>query len=98
MHITLSPIRHDTGLSLVRQGDCLIVNGESYDFSSLEEGAALPRDAIDCPWLASDVVRHEGRIRLTLCLPIRAEAPAAARFPAPLEPDNGPVPLPEGAA
>ncbi|WP_323038235.1 hypothetical protein [Gemmobacter sp.] len=95
MHITLSPIRSDAELTLHRAGDVLTIGGVAHDFGGLPDGALLPRAAVDCPWLASDIVRQGGRLHLTLLLPHAAEAPPETLFPAPLaDPADGPVPLP----
>ncbi len=95
MKIDLTPIRSDATLSLVRTGDTLSINGISYDFSPLPDGARLPRTALDCPWVASDVERSDNRICLTLFLPHGPEMSLATRFPAPIiDPADGPVPLP----
>ena len=95
MLITLTPVRLDTPLSLHRSGDVLTINGVTYDFGPLPEGAILPRAAVDCDWLASDVTRTGGQIRLTLILPHGTDAPAARRAPAPLNLTvDGPVALP----
>jgi hypothetical protein len=95
MQITLSPIRHDTALTLHRAGDVLTLNGVAYDLSGIPEGATLPRDAVACDWLASDIERIGGVLHLTLLLPHGADAPEATRFPAPLVlTGDGPVELP----
>ena len=75
-------------------GDILTVDGADYDFSPMAEGDVLPRDAVDCPWLASDVTRENGQVRLTLILPHGPDAPPETLFPAPVLADDGPVPLP----
>lgn len=95
MHITLTPVRGDTPRHLHRKGDVLTVDGEAYDFSGLPEGATLPRDAVTGDWLASDVERVGGALRMTVILPHGADAPAATRFPAPvIDPPDGAVILP----
>ena len=95
MFITLTPMRRDDALTLHRAGDVLVINGTEYDFTPLPEGALLPRAAVDCDWLASDVTRTGGQIRLTLILPHGTDAPAARRAPAPLTlTADGPVALP----
>jgi len=95
MLITLTPMRLDDTLTLHRAGDVLTINGTDYDFTALPEGALLPRDCVACAWLASDVERLGGQIRLTLILPHGAEAPEAVLFPVPLALDaDGPVALP----
>lgn len=98
MLITFTPMRCDDRLSLHRVGDVLTVNGEAYDFAPLLEGAVLPRDAVDCSWLASDVRRQDGELQLTLILPHGPDAPEETLFPAPLLlTGDGPVLLPGGA-
>lgn len=95
MLIELSPQERADRPTLHRAGDVLTVNGVAYDFGPLPEGGRLPREAVDCPWLASDVTREGGTIRLTLILPYRAGAPEEVRFPAPLVlTTDGPITLP----
>jgi len=95
MQITFTPQRHDTPLTLHRQGDVLIVDGIDYDFGPVPEGGLLPREAVDCPRLASDVARLGGVLHLTLILPHGADAPPETLFPAPLAlTADGPVALP----
>lgn len=95
MHLTFSPMRRDDRLSLHRAGDTLIVNGERFDFGPLPEGASLPRDAVNCEWLISDVTRKGGKLHLALILPLGAVSQGEALFPAPLLVErDGPVTLP----
>lgn len=95
MKITLSPMRHDTPLSLERAGDVLTINGEAFDFGPLTDGATLPCAAVDCEWLVSDVERIDGALHFTLRLPQGPDAPHETRFPAPIiDPPDGPVALP----
>jgi hypothetical protein len=96
MKITLSPQRRDDSLQVIKSGDTLTINGTAYDFSVVPDGATLPRDAVDCPWLASDVERIDGVLHLTLLLPNSATASEAARFPAPIiNPADGALELPQ---
>jgi hypothetical protein len=85
MKLTLSPVRMDTPLTAEACGDVLILNGVAFDFSPLPDGAVLPRDAVDCEWLASDVTRRAGKLEMTLILPHGANAPLETLFPALLE-------------
>ncbi|MGX0876212.1 hypothetical protein ACSSV4_000887 [Roseovarius sp. MBR-154] len=95
MQITLSPSRRDTALELSRNGDTLTINGETFDFSPLPDGASLPTEAIGSDWFAGPVERVGGVLRLTLILPHGANAPEATRFPAPITlTGDGPVSLP----
>jgi len=96
MKITLSPQRRDDTLEVIKAGDTLTINGVDYDFSVVPEGANLPKDAVDCTWLASDVERVDGVLHLTLILPHGAKASYAARFPTPLlDPTDGLLELPQ---
>lgn len=98
MIITFSPIRLDDGLSLARRGDCLVLNGESFDFAALPDGASLPLAAITSDRFADDVTRRMGVLHIPLLLPIRSGAAADARFPAPVAADrDGTIDLPRGA-
>lgn len=96
MIITLLPQRRDMSLTLERAGDALVINGERFDFSALPEGATLPRDAVACDWLASDVERVGGVLHLSLILPHGPIGEMAVPFaPAALDdPAEGPVLLP----
>lgn len=95
MHIKLSPQRSDNRLSLERDNDTLIINGESFDFSELPEGATLPRDAIESDVIVSDVERIDGEIHLTVLLPHGANAPEETRFPEPIKvSEDGVITLP----
>lgn len=95
MKITFSPMRRDDTLTLSKSGDTLTVNGEAFDFSDLPDGARLPCEEVGCDWLASDVERVEGVLRLTLVLPHGPQAPQERLFPAPLTlTEDGPVALP----
>lgn len=101
MQITLTPQRRDDSLTLHRAGDVLTINDVEYDFGPLPEGAVLPRDAVGCAWLASDVTRVDGTLHLTLILPhgpIPWPAPPEAEAvinPAPITvTTDGPVALP----
>lgn len=96
MHITLSPQRRDDTLKIVKAKEVLTINGKKYDFSVVPEGALLPKEAVDCPWIAADVERIEGILHLTLILPISADASEAARFPAHIiDPADGPLEFPK---
>lgn len=94
MKISFSPMRRDSGLSLSVAGDVLTINGEAFDFTAVPDGATLPRAAVTGDWLASDVERVGGEIRLTLILPHGANAPQDTLFPQPVTVTDGPVPVP----
>ena len=101
MKISFSPFRSDSALILSRQGDVLTIDGADLDFGPLLEGAVLPREAVNCGWLASDVTRIGGVIHLTLLLPhgpIPWPAPPESRVVTHPEPilvsADGPILLP----
>lgn len=94
MKISFSPQLGAARAALAVDGNTLTIDGASYDFGPLAEGDVLPREAVDCPWLVSDVTRQGGQICLTLILPHGSNAPHAARFPEPVTIDRGAVPLP----
>jgi hypothetical protein len=102
MFIKLSPQRRDDTLEVVKIGDVLTVNGDSFDLSLVGEGDTLPRSAINSEWFAGNVDRINGELLLTLLLPNPCNYSTEQAFPVPLEnvPD-GPVifpgPLPERA-
>ena len=98
MHITLIPQRRDDRLSLSKSGDLLTVNGEDFELSGIPDGAILPREAVACEWLASDIERIDGVLHLSLILPHGAQAPAEALFPGPITiAADGAIPLPAGS-
>ncbi|WP_313378152.1 hypothetical protein [Achromobacter insolitus] len=77
-------------LTVVRDNDALVVNGERFDFAPLQEGQLLPKKAIESAYIWGDVARRNGRLEITLRVPHTSEASEAARFPEPLiDPPNG---------
>ncbi|MFN3294839.1 MAG: hypothetical protein ACK414_15550, partial [Gemmobacter sp.] len=94
MQIEFSPVLTEGTLALHRTGDQLAINGAGFDFAPLPEGAQLPAAAVACPWLTGAVRRADGTLHLTLILPHGDDAPEAVRFPAPIQPGDGPVAAP----
>ncbi|MDR7123693.1 hypothetical protein [Pseudotabrizicola sp. 4114] len=95
MKLTFSPVRMDTALTASVQGDTITLNGEALDFGPLPDGATLPRDAINSPWIAGDVSRDDaGVLIVPLILPHGASAPPETCWPEPLSVTGGPVALP----
>jgi hypothetical protein len=95
MEIAFSPIRRDGTLVMDRRGDVLTVNGVAYDFGKVAEGSLLPVAAVAGDWLASDVTRAKGVLRLTVFLPHGPLADETMLFPAPVHmASDGPVPVP----
>ena len=84
MTFYLRPQERVDTLSITKTDDVLIINGTKFDFSQIPDGGLLPRDAVDCEWIVSDVERVDGELVLTLLMPHGANASEAARFPEPL--------------
>lgn len=96
MQIKLNPQRRDDSLTVVKQGDTLIVNGTEYDFSAVPEGATLPADAIDSDFFSGDVSRIDGVLHLTLTLPHGPNPQHHVAFPEPIiNPVDGEIALPK---
>ncbi|HBO1688137.1 TPA: hypothetical protein L4F78_006352, partial [Pseudomonas aeruginosa] len=70
MIIKLSPYAplpcSDERLSLSRDGDVLIVNGQVFDFTPLPDGGELPAEAIGSEWFAGPALRRAGGLELIL--------------------------------
>lgn len=95
MKLTFSPHRNDTHLDLERQGDRLILNGDTLDLSAIPEGATLPQGAVNSLWIAGAITRRDGVLYVPLRLPHGPRAPRQTLFPAPLTlTGDGPVALP----
>ncbi|SPJ31350.1 hypothetical protein [Falsiruegeria mediterranea] len=94
MRISFVPVRRDDRLKMSCVGDVLTLNGDILDFSSLPDGAILPRSAISNDWIAGDVERLQGQLHLSVMLPHGAKAPAETLFPIPVETTDGEVPVP----
>lgn len=96
MQINWNPQRRDDSLTVVKQGDILIVNGTEYDFRSIPEGATLPAEAIDSDLFSGPVERINGELVLTLTLPHGPNPSQAVTFPQPITVmADGPVALPQ---
>ena len=96
MKVTLSPQRRDDIVTFQKSGDTLLVNGEAFDFSKLEDGDVLPREAIKSEWFSGDVTRVDGELWLSLILPNPWNYSQAQAFPAPvLASKDGLIELPK---
>lgn len=95
MLINLSPIRRDAILSVSRKGDVLTINGDSFDFGPLPDGAIIPAGNVPCEWIVGPVERVSGQLRLTLILPHGPNPSAAVAFPSAIvNPPDGAIVLP----
>lgn len=100
MIIALSPygaLPHVTPqLDVHKAGDVLTVNGTTFDFTPLPDGASLPASAIDSQHFAGVVERVDGEIHLTLRLPHGPNPSPEQAFPAPISvTEDGQVALPQ---
>lgn len=96
MQIKWNPHRRDDSLSVVKQGDILIVNGTEFDFSEVPEGATLPAEAIDSDLFSGPVERVGGVLKVTLTLPHGPNPSKSVAFPEPINVvADGPVALPQ---
>lgn len=80
MILYLSPQRSDENLKIIKKQDCLIINNMEYDFSNLSEGSVLPKEAVDCKWISSDITKINNEIILTIIFPIGPNASEQQRF------------------
>lgn len=99
MRIELRPLRSDNTLSVIRSGDSLEINGEVFDFSPLEDGDTLPATAINSQWFAGQVDRVDGKLALTIFLPLPINFSPEQAYPEPLlDVPDGVVNLPQPLA
>lgn len=86
MLIKLIPCRTDDfTLTLTKEGDSLIVNGECYDFSQIENGDVLPAGAAKGEYFRWDITRDNGQLIIPINFPLPANYSYAQAFPAPIE-------------
>lgn len=98
MRISLSPMRRDDELTVIRDGDKLRINGDLFSFISLPDGATIPAGNIPCEWITGPVHRIDGEIHLTLILPHGPKPTPEQAFPTPIiNPANGVIALPQNA-
>lgn len=96
MNIKFSPARSDATLSISKQGDALTINGVTYDFSVIPDGATLPASAVDCEYITGNVERINGVLQISLVLPHGPNPSQAVAFPEPLiNPADGVLELPQ---
>lgn len=94
MQIKFSPVRVNESLALSVDGDSLKINGADLDLGRVQEGDTLPAEAVDSPWINGNVTRSDGVLSVTIRLPHGPDDDAPARWPEPIEVENGPVTLP----
>lgn len=84
MRITLSPMRRDDAIEVVKAGDLLTINGDQFDFTILPDGATIPAGEVPCEWIVGPVERIGGELHLTLVIPHGVHPEPWQAFPAPL--------------
>jgi hypothetical protein len=96
MKITLVPQRRDDAIVVSKSGDALTINGVTYDFSVIPDGATLPASAVDCEYITGLVERINGVLQISLVLPHGPNPSQAVAFPEPLiNPADGVLELPQ---
>ena len=96
MIITLIPQRRDDSLVVSKSGDTLTINGTSYDFSVIPDGATLPASAVDCVFITGEITRVAGDLHLSLVLPHGVNPSRAVTFPTPIiNPADGNLVFPQ---
>ncbi|MGB6105633.1 MAG: hypothetical protein WBF88_17460 [Pusillimonas sp.] len=71
------------------QGDTLIIGGVEYDFSVIPDGAALPREAVDCDLIVGSIERVGGILHVPLI--VATDRAGWASDPDPFTPGDGPL-------
>lgn len=69
MKIIFYPQRRDDELTLSLRGERLNISGDVVDLSSIPDGATVPMEAIDNPFVAGPIERIDGELCVSLLLP-----------------------------
>lgn len=69
MKIIFYPQRRDDELTLSLHGERLTVSGDVLDLSGIPDGATVPMEAIDNPFICGPIERIDGELRVSLLLP-----------------------------
>lgn len=88
-YIVLSPQRSDAALVVDVAGDAIVIDGQTYDFSSLQEGQAIPVEEHQINQVCSPIERKNGVIHLSLILPYKQAASALLHLLPPLSLTSG---------
>lgn len=84
--ITLMPQFSDAVLHLIKSGYTLLVNGNSYDFSAMNDGDVIPSDAISDPNIIGAISKEDGIVNLTILMPYSdPDADESVTFPEPID-------------
>ena len=91
MRITFSPQMREDEITITKQGDTLVINGEAFDFSDLPNGATIPTGIVPCEWIVGPVERIDGIIHITIIRPHGRDASEGELFPQPIDAVDGKV-------
>lgn len=69
MKIIFYPQRRDDELSLSLQDEHLTISGDVLDLSTIPDGATVPMEAIDNPFVCGPIERIDGELHISLLLP-----------------------------
>lgn len=96
MIISFSPQRRDDSLSLEKvSGDQLRINGELFNFSTLNDGDVIQAGVIPCEWVIGPVEKNDGEVHVTVILPHGPNPSQAVAFPEAITvTDDGPIEVP----
>lgn len=85
MIINFTPQRRDDILILKKiDVDKIEINGDIFDFSSLNEGDFIPSGIVPCEWIVGEIRKVENKINLTIILPHGPTPNQALAFPQPI--------------
>ena len=90
--LSYSPQYGTSNITISKQAETLTINGESFDFSALEDGSEIDTE---CSHIVGTVKRLNGDIHITILLPHGVNS-----YFAPTEPQevtaDGDIALPDG--
>lgn len=95
MNITITqyiPAQPGETAAVEKQGDTLTINGETFDFSPIPDGATLPWEAIGSNYFVGGVDRIDGVLHVALHLPSGSGKYGPFEFNGPAD---GPLELPQ---
>lgn len=97
MIITFAPQRRDDRLTLEKtSGDRLRINGNLFNFDTMNDGDVIPAGSVPCDWIIGTVEKVNGEVRLTIILPHGPNPPRYVAFPEPITvTTDGPIAIPQ---
>ncbi|MEF2552037.1 hypothetical protein VQ042_11800 [Aurantimonas sp. A2-1-M11] len=97
MRISLFPQRRDDPVPTLEKtaGDRLRINGELFNFNTLEDGDTIPAGAVPCDWIVGPVQRIDGEVHVAVILPHGPNPSFGVAFPEPITvSEDGVIALP----